>query len=62
LTWLGKKWEDVYKELTIRNIDFLCDTTYPAGKAAPCGDLRIARVSRVGGKLKFILLHDRFNR
>jgi hypothetical protein len=62
LLWLARKWEDVLKELTENNVEFYCETTHPAGKVSPSGDLRVARVNQAQGKLKFILLHDRFNR
>lgn len=62
MRWLGSKWEDVSKELAEENIDFTYEITYPTGKVIPSGDLRVARVSRIEGKLIFILIHDRFNK
>lgn len=62
MTWLGKKWEDVLKDLIEKKIAHESKITYPSGKMTVCGDLRVARVSQVEGKLKFVLLHDRFNR
>lgn len=60
--WLGKKWNDLQQELTDHKKDFTYEITYPVGKVVSCGDLRVARVSEEDGKLKFILLHDRFNK
>ncbi len=62
MRWLGRKWEDVYKELAEEKILFNYEITFPTGKVASCGDLRVARVSQVEGNLKIILLHDRFIR
>lgn len=62
MRWLGRKWHDVEKELSMEDIAFITEMTSPVGKAKPCGDLRVARISSTQGKLKFILLHDRFNK
>jgi len=62
LTFIGRKWENVSSELASNKVDFESKITFPSGKMTAYGDLRIARVSQVGGKLKFVLLHDRFNR
>jgi len=62
LRWLGKKWDDVKEELTQESANFCYEITSPVGKAVPCGDLRVARISCTDGYLKFILIHDRFIR
>ncbi|MGI6449824.1 MAG: hypothetical protein ACOX3R_05935 [Desulfitobacteriia bacterium] len=61
MNWLGRKWQDILKELTGQNIEYTYEITYPQGKAVSCGDLRIARVNKVEERIKFILLHDRFS-
>lgn len=58
--WLGKKWDEVAKELLQNNIDFIYKVTFPAGKVTSTGDLRVARVGFADGRLLFILLHDKF--
>ncbi len=60
MDWLGRKWEAVNKELAEQGVEFVSEITYPAGKAIACGDLRVVRISQAEGKLKFILLRDRF--
>ncbi len=60
MRWLGIKWNDVVKELTKERIDYSYDITYPTGKAIPSGELRVVRWKQVEGKLKFVVLHDRF--
>lgn len=62
MDWLGRQWKEVSKELAEKNIEYTYEITYPTGKAVSCGDLRVARSSRTEGNLKFILLHDRFNK
>jgi len=60
--FLGKKWQEVLKELSEHKIQYTFKITYPQGKVLPCGDLRVVRVNKVKEKLKFILVHDRFNK
>ena len=60
MRWLGIKWNDVVQELTREKIDYTVDITYPAGRAVPCGELRVARWKKEEGKLKFVVLHDKF--
>lgn len=60
--YLGKKWDDVTEELALKKVDFTYEITYPVGRVISCGDLRVARISQAEGKLKFILLHDRFDK
>jgi len=60
LHWLGKKWDEVSKELLQNNIDFTYKVTFPVGKVTSTGDLRVARVSFADGRLLFILIHDKF--
>lgn len=60
--YLGKKWDDVYEKLAEEKVDFTYEITYPVGRAISCGNLRVARTSQAQGKLKFILLHDRFDK
>jgi hypothetical protein len=61
LNWLGRKGLEILKELTGQNIEYTYEIACPQGRVVSCGDLRIVRVSKVEEKLKFILLHDRFN-
>lgn len=58
--WLGEKWERVLNELAEKDADFEYKITYPAGRSVSCGELRVARITCEGEKLKFILLQDRF--
>jgi len=60
LRWLGIKWNDVVQELMNERIDYSYVITYPTGKAIPSGELRVVRWNQVEGKLKFVVLHDRF--
>ncbi|NLL51992.1 MAG: hypothetical protein GX248_04715 [Peptococcaceae bacterium] len=60
--WLGKRWSEVQGELTDLKLDFTSQITYPDKKVIPCGDLRVARVSRKKGKLVFVLLHDKYQK
>ena len=60
MRWLGKKWDDVYKELLQNDIDFSYKVTFPAGKVTAAGDLRVARVNFADGRLLFVLIHDKF--
>jgi hypothetical protein len=62
LHWLGRKWSDISKELAEKKEEFTCEIINPVGRIVSCGDLRVARVGQVEGKLKFTLLHDRFNK
>jgi len=62
LNWLGKKWEEVEKELVAKAFAFTSEITYPGNKITPCGDLRVVRISRNKGKWNFILLYDRFSK
>jgi len=63
LGWLGRKWNEVQNELIKMKVDFISQVTYPENKITPCGDLRVARVSQKdGGRLEFVLLHDRFSK
>ena len=60
--WLGKKWNDVQRELTALNLDYTSRITYLDKKIISCGDLRVVRVNRKEGKLVFILLHDKYQK
>ena len=60
MRWLGIKWNDVLEELNRENIDYSYDITYSVGKAVPSGELRVVRWKQAEGKLKFIILHDKF--
>jgi len=62
LHWLGKKWNDVQRELTALNLDYTSRITYPDKKIISRGDLRVVRVNRKEGKLVFILLHDKYQK
>lgn len=62
MDFLGKRWEEVYQQLLQDKTDFTYEITYPAGKAVSSGNLRVARLTHEEKELKFVLLHDRFNR
>jgi hypothetical protein len=62
LDWLGRKWNDIIKDLAENEEEFTYEIINPVGRFVSYGDLRVVRVRQVEGKLKFILLHDRFNK
>lgn len=58
---LGRKWVEVEKELIEKKAEFNSKIVYPANKANPYGDLRVARIKRRDNSIEFILMHERFS-
>ena len=62
LKYLGEKWYEVEKYLRDSNIKFCSEVIYPCSNITTYGDLRVVRVNKIEEELKFILLHDKFNK